>query len=280
MRPILAIHGYQDNAGSFDRLIPKLPTHLSYLAIDLPGHGLSSRLPNGVMYSSMNDILILHHIIKYFKWEKVSFLAHSMGSIICFIYAASYPDRVDMVIALDNLMPNEFTSNFINTLLPCIEETFKADEEFQMNLEPPANTYSELIEKLASNPDALLTMETVLTLLKRGVCPSKTNPNKYYFNWDGRLRSYYIATYTLNVCLNMAKLITCPYLFLNPLKWSNGNSKEYNDEIMATMKSSSVFDYYEVDGKSYLHLAEPELVGEICSKFINKYRPFIAVAKI
>ena len=44
------MHGWQDNAGSFDRLIPLLPRNHAYLAIDLPGHGLSSRIPNGMQY--------------------------------------------------------------------------------------------------------------------------------------------------------------------------------------------------------------------------------------
>lgn len=36
-RPILMLHGWQDNAGSFDTLIPLLPPQFSYLAIDWPG---------------------------------------------------------------------------------------------------------------------------------------------------------------------------------------------------------------------------------------------------
>lgn len=38
-QPVLTFHGWQDNAGTYDRLIPLLPKTLSYLCIDLPGHG-------------------------------------------------------------------------------------------------------------------------------------------------------------------------------------------------------------------------------------------------
>lgn len=44
-QPIIAIHGWQDNAGTFDPLIELLPTNLSILCIDLPGHGRSSHIP-------------------------------------------------------------------------------------------------------------------------------------------------------------------------------------------------------------------------------------------
>lgn len=37
-QPILALHGWLDNAGSFDRLIPLLPQKFPVLCIDLPGN--------------------------------------------------------------------------------------------------------------------------------------------------------------------------------------------------------------------------------------------------
>lgn len=48
-QPVLAIHGWQDNAGTFDRLLPLLPQCIPILAIDLPGHGLSSHYPTGMV---------------------------------------------------------------------------------------------------------------------------------------------------------------------------------------------------------------------------------------
>ncbi|KAG8302741.1 hypothetical protein J6590_025016 [Homalodisca vitripennis] len=43
--PVIAIHGWQDNAGTFDNLAPLLPADVPFLCIDLPGHGFSSHLP-------------------------------------------------------------------------------------------------------------------------------------------------------------------------------------------------------------------------------------------
>lgn len=39
-QPVLAMHGWQDNAGTFDRLVPLLPQYISVLCIDLPGKKL------------------------------------------------------------------------------------------------------------------------------------------------------------------------------------------------------------------------------------------------
>lgn len=49
-QPLLAFHGWQDNCGTFDRLIPLLPKTIPVLAIDLPGHGRSSHFPTGMQY--------------------------------------------------------------------------------------------------------------------------------------------------------------------------------------------------------------------------------------
>lgn len=47
-RPILALHGWQDNAGTWDPLAPLLCNKRPILAIDFPGHGLSSWIPEGI----------------------------------------------------------------------------------------------------------------------------------------------------------------------------------------------------------------------------------------
>uniref|UniRef100_A0A671YJZ6 Serine hydrolase like n=1 Tax=Sparus aurata TaxID=8175 RepID=A0A671YJZ6_SPAAU len=51
-RPVLCLHGWADNCGSFSTLIPLLPKECRYVAVDLAGHGLSSHRPPGAFYSS------------------------------------------------------------------------------------------------------------------------------------------------------------------------------------------------------------------------------------
>lgn len=69
----MALHGRQDNAGSFDTLIPLLPDDVSILCLDMPGHGLSSHYPTSQFYYVYWDgIIFLRRIIKHFQWNKVS----------------------------------------------------------------------------------------------------------------------------------------------------------------------------------------------------------------
>jgi len=53
--PTFALHGWLDNAATFDRLAPLLP-ELNLLAVDFAGHGESAHRPPGVHYHPLLDI--------------------------------------------------------------------------------------------------------------------------------------------------------------------------------------------------------------------------------
>ena len=57
--PTLCLHGFLDNAASFDRLAPKLHG-LDIVAMDFAGHGWSDHRPLGMPYSGLSD---LHDIL-------------------------------------------------------------------------------------------------------------------------------------------------------------------------------------------------------------------------
>ena len=49
--PVFALHGWLDNAGTFDNLIPLLPQNLRIVAVDTAGHGLSDPFPPDIAYN-------------------------------------------------------------------------------------------------------------------------------------------------------------------------------------------------------------------------------------
>ncbi|CAH0555979.1 unnamed protein product [Brassicogethes aeneus] len=49
---------FKDNCGSWNRLIPLLKKDVGFLTIDLPGHGLSSKLPHGVYYHDASKPMV------------------------------------------------------------------------------------------------------------------------------------------------------------------------------------------------------------------------------
>ena len=135
---ILVLHGWMDNSGSFDTLMPLLKHKdgLYIVALDLPGHGKSSQLPPGSSYSDLNIMMEIRRCILELNWnqpvpkkkringdgagagmvdspsqnsiasdcrpaKKFTILGHSMGAGLGMYYASLFPDDVDEVISLD-----------------------------------------------------------------------------------------------------------------------------------------------------------------------------------
>ncbi|WP_026375252.1 alpha/beta fold hydrolase [Aestuariibacter salexigens] len=102
--PILAVHGWLDNAASFVPLIEHLSGRLPDLyvvAIDQAGHGLSDHRPPGANYHQMDYVQDIFELIETKGWQKVHLLGHSMGGIISSLFAATYPDKVASLVMME-----------------------------------------------------------------------------------------------------------------------------------------------------------------------------------
>lgn len=102
--PLLALHGWLDNAGSFDRLAPLLDAwHV--IAIDLPGHGRSDhRGPDG-WYHYVDYFDEMDAIFAHFGWNRADLLGHSLGATLASLYAALRPERVGRLLLIEGLGP-------------------------------------------------------------------------------------------------------------------------------------------------------------------------------
>lgn len=100
--PVLALHGWLDNAASFVPLAAHLPT-LDLVVPDLPGHGQSLHLPPGTEYTAATAINTLLDVADALGWERFSLLGHSMGAGIASLMAVSVPQRVERLVAIEAL---------------------------------------------------------------------------------------------------------------------------------------------------------------------------------
>ncbi|KAJ3286227.1 hypothetical protein HK104_009136 [Borealophlyctis nickersoniae] len=103
-RCILAIHGWLDNANSFDLAAPLLAAKGAYVVcLDLAGHGLSDhRQAHGGYYiwDMMDDIL---GVVDELNWPTFSLLGHSTGGHIAAFFTGTYPARVQRLIMLESI---------------------------------------------------------------------------------------------------------------------------------------------------------------------------------
>ncbi len=101
---VIALHGWLDNAASFDVLAPKF-TGCSVVAIDLPGQGFSDHRPLSATYHLWDDLLDVLAVADELGWQEFAVLGHSRGAMLSIMLAASCPERINRLFLVDGLMP-------------------------------------------------------------------------------------------------------------------------------------------------------------------------------
>ena len=102
--PVLALHGWLDNAMTFDLLAPQLQG-MRIVAIDMAGHGHSGHRAPGAGYQLWDYALDALMATQELGWEKFSLLGHSLGGIISVMIAAAVPERITRVALIDGIVP-------------------------------------------------------------------------------------------------------------------------------------------------------------------------------
>lgn len=204
-RPVLAMHGFLDNAMSFKPLGDAL-SGIEVWAIDLPGHGLSANQPGTDGWMLMQWMPLLGRLLDELDWPHYDILGHSLGGVVGQLLASVDP-RVRMLISLDALGPVTDTD--------------------EGNLDRLRRVYRQRADNGArrryySTPDALwrarlkgrfpLSERSARLMSWRGV---GYNEHGWYHRYDRRLRQESIWRMTETQAQAMLNRLECPlYLAL------------------------------------------------------------------
>lgn len=103
--PLLALHGWLDNAGSFATLAPLLAARYRVIALDLPGHGHSDHLPTGTSYHYLDHVRAALGALDALELPRCSLLGHSLGAGIASLVATAAPARIQRLHLIEGLGP-------------------------------------------------------------------------------------------------------------------------------------------------------------------------------
>ena len=103
-RPLLALHGWLDNAASFSVLSPLLAEY-HVVAPDLTGHGQSDWRCANATYQIWDDLPEILGVVEALGWQDFDLVGHSRGAIISALLAATVPERVRRLVLLDAIAP-------------------------------------------------------------------------------------------------------------------------------------------------------------------------------
>lgn len=130
-----------------------------------------------MMYYPWEFARLILSIKEYYKWDKISLLCHSMGSIAGMRFTTLFPDEVSFYIAIDSLIADDYDLNLVVEKYPRnlrkIQTTIS-----RLDKEPPSYSIEEITKIWHMGTFKSVAMDSVKHLLKRGSKQSSCNPNK------------------------------------------------------------------------------------------------------
>jgi len=255
--PVLALHGWLDNAATFQRLMPLL-NHYYIVALDFAGHGRSAHRPVGTKYHMADYIADVAHAIKDLGWQKFRIMGHSLGAGVGMVYAALFNSRVQQLVMIDGLGP---------TTSPAVDASQRLRKSIQAGLEAAKNadavarvydSWSKLIDARrraspVSEPGAEL-------LLSRGT--SKVEGG-YIVNSDQRLKHPSAVYLSEEVVLHLISEVRCQSLLI----LANDGMVAERTFTQGRIAAFSDLTVKYLDGQHHLHLDVPQQVAEEINLF-------------
>jgi len=266
--PIICTHGYLDNAGSFDHLIPLLmKPNATFFALDFPGHGLSSHTLGSQYNLFIDGYLGIHRAIRYFEWEKVILLGHSMGSAVSFLFSGIFPEYVDRYIGLDHFHP--IPKDAIFQIRQQVDSVFDLEAQLAKNSPTPSYSYEEIVKKFYDRRKSTIGMEGCRALMKRG--SSQLPDGKYEFRYDIRsTRSPGHGRFSKEQNDFIGRGIKCPVCIIRAENGTKPESEEvFMDYIENTRKVNPRIELHIVPGTHHVHLNEPQVPASIINYFLE-----------
>ncbi|XP_076839296.1 serine hydrolase-like protein isoform X2 [Brachyhypopomus gauderio] len=265
-RPVLCLHGWSDNCGTFNTLIPLLPNDLNYVAIDLPGHGFSSHRPAGIFYAFPTYVSDVRRVVEALQWKRFSIIGHSMGGNIAAVFSALYPEMVDSIILLDSygFLPADIKRKS-KMLRNGIDQMIDYEKNMDARKEK-VYSYEAAKERLKA-ANQYLSDQSVQILLERGVKEVKEG---VVFSRDFRINLINVARFSLDQCLYLQSQIKAKVLIL----WANEGlvktHPQFDDFLNPLNKGwedikSTIL---KVDGDHHIHLNNAEVMAPFVRDFL------------
>nr|XP_046267833.1 serine hydrolase-like protein isoform X2 [Scatophagus argus] len=266
--PVLCLHGWADNCGTFNTLIPLLPKDCRYVTLDLAGHGLSSHRPPGVFYHFPDYLADIRRIVDALQLKEFSIIGHSMGGDIGAMFTSLYPEMVDALILLDvyGFLPTD-SKEISKVMRQGMDEMLQYEK--RTDEKKRVYTYEKAVERLlAANPT--LSEQSVHILLERGLVQVDGG---FVFSRDLRLNFKSIVRFSLEQNLEMQSRIQASVLVVLAETGFNRMFSEPTQNKLASTILQRLRDrnhtVVTVPGDHHVHLNQPEVVAPFVSDFLQ-----------
>lgn len=239
--PVLALHGWLDNAASFDRLAPAL-AGMHVVAPDLAGHGLSDHKPASGSYNLWDDLSYLVALVDALGWERFAILGHSRGAMVGLLLASALPERVSALACIDGLWPEP---------LPACDAPAQLGRHLHDMHKPRAD-----VRAMGSAEDALqqrarasaCRTELLRNIVERNL---RQDADGWRWRWDRRLLASSAFKLDASHCEAFARAVQAPMLLALASRGLGADPA-----LRAQLQSFAHIQLLDVDGSHHLHLED------------------------
>lgn len=256
---IIAMHGWLDNANSFDLIAPILSKNYCLIAVDLPGHGMSSHIAPSCYYHFIDGIFYMEQFIRELELDSPWLLGHSMGACLSSLIAGVVPDTIGKMALIEGLGPLSRPNNTCRDQL----SHFVTSQRRVGNKTHPG--YANFEEATAARcRHGYIDKKLAAIILERGLyCDSS---NRYHWRHDKRLVTNSPLRMTEEQILDCLKHINCPTLFIEAKQGFC-----YNEKIMKKrIEAVNNIELEVVEGGHHVHLETPDAIAQTLLTFFNQ----------
>jgi pimeloyl-ACP methyl ester carboxylesterase len=254
--PTIALHGWLDNANSFDAFAQAMP-ELDLFALDFAGHGYSDPRQRDVGYWGWLDAQDVIAVADRLGWQRFVIVAHSMGAEYSTQLVGIYPERVIAQICIDGWV--EATT--IDTVLDGIRENL----DTCLTTSAGALRGYPSLDAMAQRLEAAKGIEfaAARALVERG---HRITDAGYVWSTEPRIRRTHTQRQPDDVVVALAKRTTAPTLMIA----ARGGEDWFQHSLELVRGVLPDFEEVSIDGPHHLHMsaALPEIV-DVVRRFLG-----------
>ena len=257
-RKVLGLHGWLDNAATFDGLAPLLDAGLRLVSLDLPGHGRSEHRHASASYDFIYWVSDVAAAAAALGWERYSLLAHSLGGSIALCLAGTLPQQVARAVIIDSLGPLVTEASGVVARLA----SGMADARARAQKQPRSYADADAAVKRRVRAMPGLSEEAARALVQRG---SRQADGRVSWRHDPRLQGRSLLRLTEQQVQAFLEAVRCPVLLIRPL----GGWPVDREWARARLDSIDGLTVQQVDGGHHVHLVNPERVSAPINAFLS-----------
>ncbi|HNR91942.1 MAG TPA: alpha/beta hydrolase [Dokdonella sp.] len=258
--PLLAVHGWLDNAASFDLVAPLLAVRRHVVAVDLAGHGRSAHRAPGQWYAFVDYLDEIGELVMQLGGH-VDLLGHSLGAALVSVYASLAPQGVGRLALVEGLGPLTLEPAEAHAQL---RRAFEARMAFEGRLRVFADLGAAVAARVRAGG---LTMEAARMLVTRG-----THAVDGGFTWssDPRLTLPSAQRYSEEQLAPMLAAIKAPTLLVLAEPGAPYLPRESLEQRIARVDDIEVV---RMSGSHHLHMDHPGEVAACVAAFLDRPLP-------